>query len=1103
MMRPRTPPFALHIESWNTDDDAREVAKGMSASTVIADAAVALVQHELGEVMRAIGRPSSRPFRLALAALPPVLDILLSALVCHQGATAHSHSTLLLFYQITALHYVAIFGHLSSFFQPLASSPRFQQMQSVLLQKLGTRAPQLTRTPLPAWFLEPPVLDERECVLRVSVFARRAHVVAPRAYELHKALRGRARGRMARMETIFYVHGNWSDKISLQCYRIPSPSDSAAELEVIIHGHQLVALRSSASLRAVVIDGGHKRAKTGRFLPAEINWLQRVDVGEHTQREASPPPWFKIGRAEWHRLGGADGREHPPWGAGRRQLKPFPVFHASRVLMRAKRWKTRFRRFLGQATQIILDGRMAIPLEDYGEEPMQRPNMPSCYGDEAEAFIDSIIADYLVTDVVSWYPHDAPPIALCPIGTVPKKTAPYLRLVLDSRGPNSRIMKWPSNMTSLAKGAHIFELGSVCFSLDIGRAYIVSRWGGCYHRHVDRVRADGLKYVHTGCDGYDCGLACSKAYMGFSWRGHNFVFNSPMFGNKISGCLLATLLAPVERWFRARGWPVLIWVDDALFCIPPRPEYRHNTAQCGGIDGCFMCRDTWRRACKAQQEVYDMLEDLGFTFNEKRTLPSQRDVFLGLGWDTLKGTFWMSTEKAGKMATAAATAAEAGKVSRRELAKLRGKLIWFQPCLSGVRLLTRAMNAWIGNPTSDEAWDAVEPFPQSVRDEIEHWRDTLLGSAEHERPMWRLSSAQLLQMHEEGQAMVDVYIETDASLAGFGAIVRIRTSDGWEQHTTSVPWRTGDPQIQVQCEGEALHQVLRSFLPQLQGKTVLHVTDCKPTVGIYEKGSARSARLQQTGLDIWYLVSANSIFLTSAWCPGEHMVKSGCDGLSREGLHDVHNAKLQEGAWEVILRLAETVGFHLQVDWFASNDSHRLSVFWTLRASPWAEGTDAFTAGSWDRVHCSNCKTSTRRHGYFFPPLPIIDKAIARAKLDGVAGIFVVPRIVSAVWWPILIHAAVSKPIHLPTTAVQDYSGVCSAEYRRSEWNAVAVDFGRRQPSKDGLETMLPPSAVCHCTADQRRIGGDITDRIRRQEALHSALARALLQSDESGRTLL
>eukprot|EP00961_Rhodomonas_salina_P176788 2383274-Rhodomonas_salina.1 len=93
----------------------------------------------------------------------------------------------------------------------------------------------------------------------------------------------------------------------------------------------------------------------------------------------------------------------------------------------------------------------------------------------------------------------------------------------------------------------------------------------------------------------------------------------------------------------------------------------------------------------------------------------------------------MPAAKANKVAMSAADIITAGVASRRELAKLRGKLVWFSSCLHAVRLLTRAVNAFVGNPTTDAAWDLREALPDADQLELRHWAATLPTQADHER----------------------------------------------------------------------------------------------------------------------------------------------------------------------------------------------------------------------------------------------------------------------------------------------------------------------------------------------------------------------------------
>lgn len=74
-----------------------------------------------------------------------------------------------------------------------------------------------------------------------------------------------------------------------------------------------------------------------------------------------------------------------------------------------------------------------------------------------------------------------------------------------------------------------------------------------------------------------------------------------------------------------------------------------------------------------------------------------------MGWDTINCTFWMLATKANKMAAVAEAMIETGVASLQELSKLQGKLVFklFTLCLHAVLLLTRALNTFIGSPTTD------------------------------------------------------------------------------------------------------------------------------------------------------------------------------------------------------------------------------------------------------------------------------------------------------------------------------------------------------------------------------------------------------------------
>ena len=865
------------------------------------------------------------------------------------------------------------------------------------------------------------------------------------------------------------IHGDGPTLLVIDEYQMLGDADRGLNYELAI---ALISLGSLAPLKL-------PPTSLCCFLPPELNWSSQTPGPDPTsQREASPPQWFK------QKL-----RLSPPRSRLQTVVRPLPSFHITTVISKRAAWYRRFKRHIGYSAKVILEGKLCIPCSHHEGPPLDAPNLKSCFATAAhQAFVDSIISEYLITSVVSWYPPSSKPLAVCPLGVVPKKTEPFFRLVIDARGPNARMSRWPSNMKSLASSAHIFEPGSVCWTLDLAKAYTLSPLMGCRPAFTPRVRADGFKFDHVGCEPDNCSLGCSKCLLGFRWRNNYFVFNAPMFGGKVSGNILDALLAPIDRWVRCKGIPMLRWVDDYCLCVPPRPEYRHDTSHCGGFGSCFMCDDTHKRALKLQNQFYALLEQLGFTFNDKRTELSQRGEFIGLGWDTLRCTFWMPVPKALKITDMAAAATMARSASRRELAQIRGRLVWFSPCLSGVRLLTRAINSFVGNPDSESEWDAVVALPDDVLAELLHWQTTLPSSACHEHPLWTLKPVQIHELYNLGRRVVSVCLETDASIYGWGCIVKYLVNDEWCEQRTSIAWEPGQPSIQVHCEAEALHQALLTFSSIVSNNAVLHITDCEPTLDLPERGSAASAQLQAIALNIWRLCSARNIFLSSAWVPGDEMISSGCDALSRSSLEDQHCATLRPTGWSTVLLLAQRVHRELSVDWFADNINHQLPLFWSRYPHHASIDYDSFNAPSWDHSSCHSCGIHHPIFGYFFPPVPLLDRVLAKAKIDGASGIIVVPRLVSSLWWPILLSAAIAPIVRLPADAVNSDRQHCSQSYQRYVWNAVAFDFSARPRSNS---FSAPP--LCKC----RPIDRDIPVQSSPAQVfrkLHSKLAVSLLQ---------
>jgi hypothetical protein len=1068
--------LAVMVPFMLSSDDTRDTARALPPSEAAMSVVLAIVQSDIQPVLHSFSSLTSRGFKLALSALTSTIDISFTALLSEQRSDLNYVTR-----QSWALHWYVAAWHFIVFNPALAvarwgfSGSRPDTLLAALSSLLGSHYPLATLCDPPVGFHHSTTLG-RSGVARTAVLVRRLQLAVPHSTPLHQ--------QFARLNSVqFSADGNaflFESSTSFttddaEFWHVSPRHELEHPLVIATRQGSAFAVWCSDSLLPMLVPHG----KSSRFLPSELHWRQEavdIDKDRVPQRDASPPPWFRA------RLSPSPPRSHNQ-GA----LRPIPTFHVTNVIAKKAAWRRRFKRYLGQATGVILDGRLCLPLDHHEGPQLDNANLASCFSHpDHTRFVDRTVSEYLVTGVCSWYPPASKPIAVCPLGVVPKKSDPFFRLIIDARGPNLRMSRWASNMRSLASSAHIFEPGSVVWTRDISKAYIVSALQGCHQRFTERMRADGFKYHHVGCEPDTCNLACSKCLLGFSWRRHYFVFNAPMFGGKLSGNVLDTLLAPIDRWIRNRSIALLRWVDDLCMSLPPKPEYRHDTSHCGGFRSCFMCKDTHTRAVKLARELDNLLLELGFELNDKLTAPSQRGEFIGLGWDTLHCTFWMPAAKANKIASLAADVVRVAEASRRDLAQFRGKLAWFSPCLSGVRLLTRALNAFIGNPNSDAEWDMLVPVSEDVLDELQHWAAVLPTAADHERPLWTLRPAQVLDLYQAGSPIVSVYMETDASLDGWGCRLRHHSHGSWHEHRTSVPWMGHHPAVQVQCEAEALHQALLTFLNLVRGCVVLHVTDCKPTLDLPDRGSAVSSQLQRTARDIWLLCSTHSIFLYSAWVPGTDLIKSGTDALSRDGLVDPHTVSLCSDGWIRVQDLAQRCHMTLAVDWFADDVNHQLPTFWSRHPTPGSAGVDAFSAPSWNHRRCGACGQVDVTFGFYFPPVPLLDLVIAKAKLDGAGGVIVIPRLVGSVWWPVLAAAAISDYQSLPALSLNFRRQHCCPSLSSLSWNYVAFDFSKQPRSAS-------PAPPCRCHLAPPGDGTALSSLVHSLQDQHSRLAQLLL----------
>ena len=781
----------------------------------------------------------------------------------------------------------------------------------------------------------------------------------------------------------------------------------------------------------------------------------------------------------------------PYWSKG------IPEFHASTLPQRFRAWRSILGPFLGPAARTILEHGFVIPRRPHDAvRPFIAKNHKTV--ELAPDLIDRIVAKYILTGTVEQIPKGAlPPLVTHPLGLVDKKSVeePF-RIIHDNRDDNFTMIEWPSGLRGLVACAFLFSLRCWVFTIDIKAAYHTVPLRGCGGplRRTGRKLPSGDDEWIIGClvrDG-TCTGGCDKDRLGFTWHTY-YRMNSVPFGMKVSGNGLEVLTDAFLRKWRRKGVRIIIWVDDIAVITPSVhcPRYYPNappSAQsdfadidtpCGGLQSCPACQEGFLHASTLRAAFLSDIRELGWLTNEKDSgPPAQSGAFIGVSFDTVAGTFHLTVEQVDKLVRRCEKLLRLGPTSPRKLAKLRGKLSWYSPCVHHIVILLRPLSLWIGGSDDPAKWDAVAPLTPHVTDTIRYIADKLPALALKAKPMWKPLPVQLYAKWLTRQAealspdsffgVVGVAF-VDASIHGYGFAWQASPDD--EPVIVVAPPHPADPwDEQVHREASAYTRAA-IFIASLglHGRALI-VSDCYPVTVAMTKGSP-SPVLQQAAEQVVQISIDSNLLFEPLWVPGKELVDMGIDGLSREAILAVHDDSLLPDVMTIAKDLAQRfLQAPFTVDLFASAATAQCPRYWSEFPDPDAEGCDALGAESWLCSSCE-CGTAHTETAWIFPLIPLLRPTLAKIKADGIRGVLLAPVTPGAEWWPILEEASIHRldlsrtdPIFRkrPAKAVA-YSG------RTHQWALFVLSYGPLAPSASDLcpaFTQAPiyakPAALLH-----------------------------------------
>ena len=255
-----------------------------------------------------------------------------------------------------------------------------------------------------------------------------------------------------------------------------------------------------------------------------------------------------------------------------------------------------------------------------------------------------------------------------------------------------------------------------------------------------------------------------------------------------------------------------------------------------------------------------------------------------------------------------------------------------------------------------------------------------------------------------------------------------------------------DMQHQVRREAEAAPLAFdaASRLLNFRSSTCIIRNDARGALSSLRKGNYKSTHLQSCAMRLSKLAAALNCDLLFLHAPGRDLVEEGIDRLSRETAMSLRGPSCNTQLRKDIHAMAITLDWKLSVDLFATASNAITARFFSRFPEPLSEFEDAFGVDNWNQSLCPHCHQLHRENVFAFPPLPLINRFIQKARTDQICGIVIVPLSVTSEYWNRLLHASIGNMPERYFRLRHAHSHlIWASDYTAPELAIFCVDFGQ------------------------------------------------------------
>ena len=511
---------------------------------------------------------------------------------------------------------------------------------------------------------------------------------------------------------------------------------------------------------------------------------------------------------------------------------------------------------------------------------------------------------------------DAAPLVINPL-SVSVQPNGKKRLILDLRHVNKCLRKDHVKYEDWKVALNYFTLDGFMLSFDLKSGY----------HHIE------ISEDH-------------QTFLGFAWqaghdsrRTHFYKFTVLPFGLSTAPRIFTKTLMPLVKFWRQQGICLALFLDDGWFI-----------------------ESNYSAACTLARQVYSDLKRSGFISNDEKSVwtPCQRITWLGLVWDSTRGTIELTDRRIEKILNTLEAIIERDfTVSARFLASLTGQIISTSAVVGNLcRILTRHCILFVA---CAQHWDETSRLDRYCIEELAFWQNNL-------------KRVQARHCFLDSKPHRLVY--SDASSTGCGAVVSLD-----KDHLCHKLWDPSEVgRSSTWRELQAIAFAVESFGPLLSGSHVKWFTDNQAAAKIVEIGSMKFD-LHRLAIEIFQSCMSKNIKLDIEWIPRSENEKA--DAISR--FLDTDDWQLSE---EFFQMLENRWGPHT-IDCFANYYNRKLARFFSRFWNPGACGIDFFVQD----LEGENCLV--------VPPVVVLPRVFQSMCVQKAVGTVVAPVWPSASFWPL------------------------------------------------------------------------------------------------------